>query len=350
MISTVTNPLTFTVPLSYEAHSIAQQCREGITNPDKSKQVYLNSLAVYAVNYYLQGMGFETDWENSDSREPIAVKLGNIADLSLNHLGKVECCYILPDEDHFEISPEVTEDRIAYIAVQLTESLKQATILGYIQTATPTVPINQLQSLEDLLLYLSTLEVEALSSSEIETSTLSQLDITNTSEIESISYVATTQEEVNRQQTNTPPLISQLGSWLEGVVEEGWQRVEELFSSQQLGLAFMNEVSVIRAQELDLGIQLNQISVALVTKVTTPDTSSDTSEVDILMQIRPMREMVLPAGISLQIQNTSGETVLETTSREGDNWIQLAFSAEYGESFQVLVIYQDAILTKDFVI
>jgi hypothetical protein len=349
MINTVTNPLTFTVPLSYEAHSVAQQCREGIVNPDKSKQVYLNSLAVYAVNYYLQGMGLETDWENSDSRDFMAVKLANIADLSLKHLGKVECCYILPNEDHFEIAPEVTEDRIAYIAVKLTKSLKEATILGYIQTPTSTVFINQLQSLEDLLLYLSTLEVEALSPSEIKTSTISELDTANTSEIEFISYVATTQKEVNLPQGKTPPLVSRLGSWLEGVVEEGWQRVEELFSSQQLGLAFMNEVSVIRAQELDLGIQLNQISVALVTKVTTPETS-DTSEVDILMQIRPMRETTLPAGISLQIQDTSGETVLETTSRTGDNWIQLAFSAEYGETFQVVVRYQDAVLTRNFVI
>jgi hypothetical protein len=336
MINAVTNPLTFTVPLSYEAHSVAQQCRKGIANPDKSKQVYLNSLAVYAVNYYLQGMGWETDWENSDSRDPTAVKLANIADLSLKNLGKVECCYTLPNEDCFEIAPEVTEERIAYIAVQLTKSLKEATILGYIQTPSPTVFINHLYSLEDLLLYLSTLEVEALSLSELES-------------ISSAAITLTSQAEINTEQRNTPPLVPQLGKWLEGVVEEGWQRLEELFGSQQLGLAFMNEVSVIRAQELDLGIELNEISVALVTKVTTSETP-DLSEVDIFMQIRPLTDTALPARITLQIKDTSGETVLETTSREGDNWIQLAFSAEYGESFQVVVIYQDAVLTKNFVI
>lgn len=328
----LTNPLIFTVPLSYEAHSIAQQCCKGISNPEKSKQVYLNSLAVYAVNYYLQGMGFETDWENSDTRDPIAVKLANLEDLSLKNLGKVECCPVLPDEDYFEISPEVTEDRIGYIAVQLIPLLKQATILGYVQSPTPRVFINQLQSLEDLLLHLSTLEVEALSISEV-------------APISNVAAAITPEGEVKPQQS----IVSQLGKWLDGVAEEGWQRVEDLFGSQQLGLAFMNEVNVIRAQELDLGILLNQISVALVTKVTTSETS-DKSEVDILMQIRPMRETALPARISLQIQETSGETVLQTTSREGDNWIQLAFSAEYGEYFQVAVIYQDAVLTRNFVI
>ncbi|CCQ55024.1 hypothetical protein CWATWH0402_5672 [Crocosphaera watsonii WH 0402] len=271
--------------------------------------MYLNSLAVYSVNYYLQLMGLETEIEKSYSQDPIAVQLSNIADLSLKNIGKVECCPVLPDENKFNITADVSENRLAYIAVQFTESLKQGTILGYVENPLATVEINQLQTLEDLLLYLSTLEIEAKSE-------------------------------------------SKLGKWLEGIVEEGWQRVEELFTPQQLGLAFMNEVSVIRGQELDLGIQLNQVSVALVTKVTqlTNTEEKEMSEADILMQVRPISVLNLPSELMLQIKDSSGEIVLETSSREGDNWIQLAFSAEYGESFQVLVSYEDAVITKNFVI
>ncbi|WP_048327421.1 DUF1822 family protein [Crocosphaera watsonii] len=303
------HPLIFTVPLSYEAHENAERCVESIKNPDKLKQVYLNSLAVYSVNYYLQLMGLETEIEKSYSQDPIAVQLSNIADLSLKNIGKVECCPVLPDENKFNITADVSENRLAYIAVQFTESLKQGTILGYVENPLATVEINQLQTLEDLLLYLSTLEIEAKSE-------------------------------------------SKLGKWLEGIVEEGWQRVEELFTPQQLGLAFMNEVSVIRGQELDLGIQLNQVSVALVTKVTqlTNTEEKEMSEADILMQVRPISVLNLPSELMLQIKDSSGEIVLETSSREGDNWIQLAFSAEYGESFQVLVSYEDAVITKNFVI
>ncbi|WP_035830201.1 DUF1822 family protein, partial [Crocosphaera watsonii] len=298
------HPLIFTVPLSYEAHENAERCVESIKNPDKLKQVYLNSLAVYSVNYYLQLMGLETEIEKSYSQDPIAVQLSNIADLSLKNIGKVECCPVLPDENKFNITADVSENRLAYIAVQFTESLKQGTILGYVENPLATVEINQLQTLEDLLLYLSTLEIEAKSE-------------------------------------------SKLGKWLEGIVEEGWQRVEELFTPQQLGLAFMNEVSVIRGQELDLGIQLNQVSVALVTKVTqlTNTEEKEMSEADILMQVRPISVLNLPSELMLQIKDSSGEIVLETSSREGDNWIQLAFSAEYGESFQVLVSYEDAVIT-----
>ena len=309
MKNVMNHPLIFTVPLSYEAHENAERCVESIKNPDKLKQVYLNSLAVYSVNYYLQLMGLETEIEKSYSQDPIAVQLSNIADLSLKNIGKVECCPVLPDENKFNITADVSENRLAYIAVQFTESLKQGTILGYVENPLATVEINQLQTLEDLLLYLSTLEIEAKSE-------------------------------------------SKLGKWLEGIVEEGWQRVEELFTPQQLGLAFMNEVSVIRGQEIDLGIQLNQVSVALVTKVTqlTNTEEKEMSEADILMQVRPISVLNLPSELMLQIKDSSGEIVLETSSREGDNWIQLAFSAEYGESFQVLVSYEDAVITKNFVI
>lgn len=322
MINSVRKPLTFTVPLSYEAHAIAQQYCQGITQPSKSQQVYLNTLAVYAVNYYLGGMGFKTDWEQSDSRDPIAVNIANVADLSLNHLGKVECCPILADEAVFEISPEVAGERIAYIAVQFPPSLKEATILGYIQQPTTKVLIDQLQSLEDLLFYLSELEVEALTPVAV---------------------------GIHSQQNNNGLMVSQLGKWLEGTIEDGWQLLEEMFTPQQLGLAFMNEVSVIRGQELDFEGPLKQTSVALVTKVISTETT-DNPEVDILMQIRPIKDITLPLGITLKIKDTSGETVLEATSRQEDNWIQLAFSAEYGESFQVVVMYQDAVLTKNFVI
>lgn len=316
MKNVMNHPLIFTVPLSYEAHENAERCVESIKNPDKLKQVYLNSLAVYSVNYYLQLMGLETEIENSYSQDPIAVQLSNVADLSLKNIGKVECCPVLPDENQFNITPDVTEERLAYIAVQFTESLKQGTILGYIKNPLATVELNQLQSLEDLLLYLSTLEIEA--------------------------------KEIEAQSE------SKLGKWLEGIVEEGWQRVEELFTPQQLGLAFMNrnEVSVMRGQELDLGIQLNQVSVALVTKVTRLINPNDEgiSEADILMQIRPISVLNLPSELVLQIKDDSGEIVLETQSREEDNWIQLAFSAEYGEAFQVVVSYQDAVITKNFLL
>ena len=45
----IDNRLTFTVPLTQEAHQLAEKHRCQQHDPQKGKQVYLNTLAVYAV-------------------------------------------------------------------------------------------------------------------------------------------------------------------------------------------------------------------------------------------------------------------------------------------------------------
>ena len=72
---------TFTVPLALSAHARAEQFQRYQSKPDKAKQVYLNTLAVYAVNVYLECRGFETDLEQSASSDPVMQMLMDVADL-----------------------------------------------------------------------------------------------------------------------------------------------------------------------------------------------------------------------------------------------------------------------------
>jgi hypothetical protein len=65
IINSDLEPWIFTVPLALEAHSRAEEFRRYQSNPGKAKQVYLNTLAVYAVHVYLQCRGFETDWREA---------------------------------------------------------------------------------------------------------------------------------------------------------------------------------------------------------------------------------------------------------------------------------------------
>jgi hypothetical protein len=53
----------FTVSVLRPAHQLAEKFCQHQSNLQKAEQVYLNTLAVYAVNYHLQCLGFETDWE-----------------------------------------------------------------------------------------------------------------------------------------------------------------------------------------------------------------------------------------------------------------------------------------------
>lgn len=308
MMNSITDNLTFSVPLSMEAHAIAQECRKGISNSQKARQVYLNTLAVYAVDYYLQCMGFATDWEESDRQNKIAVHLMDVADLKIQNIGKIECRPVLPEAELLEIPAEVWEDRIGYVAVQFGASLKEAKILGFTQQAAMEIPLNKLQSLSDFLIYLS--EMETIESPQAEESSNSV----------------------------------KIGHWLNGLVDAGWQKIDELLHPQQLGLAFMGTVSMTRGQKIDLGMQLEKISVALIVKIY----AENDGEFDILTQLYPMGEMVLPEGVKLVINDDSGETILAATSREDDNWIQLEFNAESEEKFQIIVAYGESQQKKDF--
>jgi len=306
-MNSITDKLTFGVPLSIEAHTIAQECSQGISNNLKRQQVYLNTLAVYAVDNYLQCMGFETDWKASDSRNNLAIKLMNVADLEVKSIGKLECRPVLPKAEVCEIPPEVWEDRVAYVAVLLDPALKEATILGFTLQAAAEVSLNQLQSLSDFLLYLSELEV------------------------------------VKSPQQEDSSRLVKIGHWLDGVVDAGWQTIDHLLNPQQLGLAFRSAVSMTRGQKIDLGV-IDKISVALVVKIA----SESEGEVDILTQVYPVGQNILPEGVKLNISDESGEALLDVTSRDEDNWIQLEFSAEFGEKFQIVVAYGDSSQTGEF--
>jgi hypothetical protein len=308
MMPSTSRKIGFGVPLSFEAHSIAQECGKGFSNTEKAKQVYLNCLAVYAVDYYLRLMGFQTDWEKSDSRNLLAIKLMDIADLEVTNIGKLECRPILPGAEFCEIPLEVWEDRIGYVAVELSSCLKVANILGFTYQAAAEVPLNRLQSLSDFLVYLTELEVA---------------------------------KSIQQQESST---FVKIGRWFEGIIDTGWETIDELLNPQQLGLAFKSGITMTLGQKIDLGMRLDKISVALVVKIT----SESEKEIDILTQVHPMGQVVLPQGVELIISDESGETVLEVTSRDEDNWIQLEFSAIVAERFTITVGYGESKVSKEF--
>jgi Protein of unknown function (DUF1822) len=297
--------MSFAVPLSFEAHAIAQQCCRQPSNPRQAKQVYLNTLAVYAVDFYLRCMEFETDWEASDSRDPLMLKFLDVADLEIGQLGKLECRPVLPDAEVCLIPPEVWSDRIGYVAVQLDPALKQATILGFTQTAAAEVPLNQLQPLDNFLEYLHQLKQPA---------------------------------RVN------------LSNWFDGAIDVDWLDIQQLLGSQQNKLAFgfrNHPLSIARGQQIDLGIQLANQPLALVVALS-PEAES---EADIQVQVHPLRgQTYLPEGVELSVIDEMGRVVIETESRDADNFIQLSFSAEFGEMFSVTVALGRARVRKAFVL
>lgn len=298
--------LTFTLPLGSTAHAIAKQFWTQQSDAQKAKQVYLNALAVYAVNFYLNCMGIKTNWEASDRGNSIRQILADVADLEIPHLGLLECRPLLPKMQVINIPPEAWSDRIGYVLVQLDESLQMATLLGFSETAgAGELGVEQLRSLEDLLAHLTG---------------------------------KTFQSKIH------------LSQWLENIFEIGWQSIETILGLEQQNLAFTlrSNFSIKRAKLMDLGLQLGHRSLALLVAIT-PETEE---KVGILVQLHPMAgETYLPPNLKLSMLSESGEILQEVESRSVDNYIQLKrFRGLPGENFGIQLTFGEVNLIENFVI
>jgi Protein of unknown function (DUF1822) len=315
--------LTFTLPLGSNAHALAKQFWQQQSDRQKAKQVYLNTLAVYAVNFYLHCMGIKTNWSASSSWNPIWQTLADVADLEIPDVGFLECRPVLPTAQVVCIPPEVWSDRIGYVAVQLDESLRMATLLGFSETAgTGEIAVEQLRSLEDLLAHLHQLSTAA---------------------------------KTSQSQIPNPKSKIELSQWLENIFETGWQSIETILGSEQQDLAIslrsnssLLNSTIKRAKLIDLGLQMENQSLALLVVVT-----SETEEkLSILVQVHPMEEETyLPPNLQLIMLSESGEILQKVVSRSVDNYIQLKrFRGLPGESFAIQLTFGEVSVTEDFVI
>lgn len=322
MMRNLSESLTFTVPLSSSAHHLAEQFRRQQSSQKKGKQVYLNTLAVSAVNFYLRCMGVETDWEGSQSRNPVMLSILDVADVEIPNLGKLECRPVLPQDKVVHIPSEVWSDRIGYVAVQLDQSLRVATLLGFSETAgSGSLPISQLRSLEDLLEHLRQIE-----------------------------------------QPESVKTLVNLSQWFENLFETGWQSLEALLGTDQKNLAFsfrsaseLSERQVKRAKLINLGLQLGSQSVALLVALAKPAEGiapEAEQKVGILVQVHPVGgETNLPPNLRLALLSQAGDILQDVQSRSQDNYIQLKrFRGNPGECFNIQVAFGDTYITETFAI
>ena len=314
----------FTVPLSFEAHAIAQRYQRLQSHPKKAKQAYLNALAVYSVDFYLRCLGFETDLEQSDYRNPLIVKFMDVADLSIKQVGKLECRPVLPNAQVCQIPPDVWFDRVGYVAIQLSQTLKQGTLMGFTTTAIAETPLNQLQAISKLPEYLNQIRQSKAA----------------TASLPSISMPSTGNVVVN------------LRRWLESAFDPGWERVEDILSSYRQPVCVRNVTqlkdSIRRAKLIDLGMQLGERMVALPIAVTlNPDAT-----MNVLVQAYPGQgQTYLPPNLQLTMFSESGEPLQEVCSRRQDNYIQLRpFKGHAGDRFSIQVTLNDVRVTEDFML
>lgn len=332
------------VPIISEAHAQARQFAAQQATPQKGKRVYLNTLAVYAIHNYLKWMGYETSLEQGDSWQPDWQFLCDVADLVIPRIGKLECRPVLPGETVISLPPEVTEDRIGYVAVKFGDRLDQVELLGFTpavdaEDAPVLLRIADIQPLEALLDRLESLEASA-----IETSTNAP----------SLQSVETQTARVSKVVVTPSQPSVNLGQWLQNnfteAVEAGWRTIETLLATEQRELAFslrsasqFKAASAKRAKLINLGNQAVALLVAL-----TLDTEQ---KLTILVQVHPiLGEKYLPPNLTLALLSDSGEILQEALARNQDNYIQLKRFRLLDGGFTIRVSLGDIYQTEDLAV
>ncbi|MBO3461187.1 DUF1822 family protein, partial [Aetokthonos hydrillicola] len=149
------NQLAFTVPLDGRMIKVAEKLSKQQKKTQKKHEVYLNTLAVLAVNFYCQCMEIETELEKSSGLDSVIISLMNTASLFLKDKGLLECRPILPRDEFCHIPAEVLSERIGYMVVEIDEANREARILGFVESCeTEKLPLTRLKPLQDFLVCL----------------------------------------------------------------------------------------------------------------------------------------------------------------------------------------------------
>ncbi|MBW4678282.1 MAG: DUF1822 family protein [Desmonostoc geniculatum HA4340-LM1] len=293
------------IPVGTEAHRFASQFATEQATPEKSKQVYLNTLAVYAVHRYLQWLQMKTDLNQGDSWHPVVRSRLDVADLVIPGRGKLECRPVLPGETAFAVPDEVAEDRIGYLAVQFSDRLDKVELLGFSPTAVAgVVHLSKLRSLEELI------------------------------------------DELSKP---IPVILSQ---WLQGNFGQIWQSIKELltpqpnfeFIFQRAGVQGSTVSNVQGVKLIDVGTNQVELLVNL---------RRDTEKiVDILVQIkRANNQLHLPVNLTLALLSDTGQSIYEVESSDSLESLQLpSFTANIGDKFSIQISCDNLTIQEDFLI
>ena len=296
------------IPLTTEILCIARQFANEQPNPksEKARQVYLNTLAVCAVNNYLRIIGIPTDPTLGDSWNPSIRLTEDVADLWITGKGSLECRPIKKGALSCYIPPLVGFQRIAYIIVEIDEDQKEARLQGF----TPNTSVEQDLSLDNL-------------------DSILKLPL----------YLDKVKSLVSFRQ------------WSRNIFETGWENVETVLSRKQTpqtATIFRSKSkinSLKRCKLLKLGN--HRESVALIVSIT-PESEFNTS---ILIELKPdLSQNYLPANLRITLIDEENQEIINTVTETLDQHIQLYFSGESGEQFSIQITLGKATFSEYFII
>ncbi|GCL54813.1 hypothetical protein NIES3806_21560 [Microcystis aeruginosa NIES-3806] len=292
--------LTFTVPLSGADFKLAQKFSCEQKDADKSKQVFLNTLAVLAVNFYCQCLKVETNLEESTIGHYNRRILMDSADLKIDVLGKLECRPVLPNENICYVPSEVWSDRVGYVVVEIDEEAKKAILFGFVeQIETNELPLAQLPDIDNLLDLLLLAKNKQF---------LERTFAKNWNEDESAEILKDKQKKLVRRDSPALPTIDK-------------SITSPLYRAKYITLIRRTFILLVRI------------------------TPTKEGKFQLLVEVESSKK--IPSDLNLKLLSLSDQT-LKANPTKGDHYISLKYTLQLGESFQIQVKRGEEIHTEQF--
>lgn len=294
--------LTFTVPLSGADFKLAQKFSCEQKDADKSKQVFLNTLAVLAVNFYCQCLKVETNLEESTIGHYNRRILMDSADLKIDVLGKLECRPVLPNENICYVPSEVWSDRVGYVVVEIDEEAKKAILFGFVeQIETNELPLAQLPDIDNLLDLLLLAKNKQF---------LERIFAKNWNEDESAKILKDKQESFVCLDNPALPTIDK-------------SITSPLYKAKYITLKRRTFILFVRI------------------------TPTKEGKFQLLVEVESDRGEKIPSDLNLKLLSLSDQT-LKANPTKGDHYISLEYTLQLGESFQIQVKRAEESHTEQF--
>jgi hypothetical protein len=275
----------------------------------KGKQVYLNTLAVWAVHTYLTWLGIESDPAAGEGWQTSLSTVLDGADLMVPGVGRLECRPVLPGTPSFTIPLEATCDRIGYVAVQFHDSLDTVELLGFLEPFPADSPCLEppVIALDDLL------PLDAL--------------------------------------LNALHPINNLRQWLQGMgAQDRWQSPRLLVATSR-GSTAEPGPGVSQARRIDLGESLQQAVVLVIgVRPTQPNTDGQADSLTVRLSLYSPRGVDhLPRQLRVSILSDLGLVLREARTREEDLEIGLELTdCRPGEQFSVVLTLGGVSVVEEF--
>ena len=287
------------------------------SNLKDNRQVYLNSLALYAADWYLKCLQFETQHE--DQSDWWVQYLFKSAEIEVAGIGKLECVPVVGDAATITLSPDLKDDRIGYLFVKLNDSLTSAEIMGFMPKYSETVRLDRLQSTDDLIDHLCDLESQTIPE---------QID-----------------EALGKVLVN-------LGKWSQGIFDDIWQGIDNL----QLAPAYRTPAyrnnrslsieSIERGHKIVLGDGPDRPNVIIIVGYQ----EINAENYNLYLQVYPEESQKnLPVGMKFSAIDDLGNEIgaLETTVGDISGEIVLE-NGKPGEEFSIEIEFEGVKISESF--